>query len=109
MLQQPIPVQVLLRDTSGAGTAYVRFALGAGGFTGVAASLADGLDAADVSALLAGGTPLEDAAVLHAGARRIELQVPGLVSASATEVQLFLVYEGDPILSNPATPEGALP
>lgn len=106
MLQQPIPVQVLLRDLGG--TSYARFALGDGAYTGSAASLGDGLDAADVPDLLASGAPMPGAEVLHAGATRIELWVPDL-DLDVGEVQLFLVYEGEAILSNPVAPADGLP
>lgn len=109
LVQRLVPLQILLRDTSGGGTHYVRVALGAGIFEGNAAALADGLDAGDVAALLAAGTPLAGARVLHMGVGRIELWIPHAFPLADAEVQLFIVYEGDPILSNPAPIEGDAP
>jgi membrane-bound lytic murein transglycosylase B len=51
---------------------------------------------------LASGAPLPGARLLAMGADRLELLLPPGFDASAAEIQLFIVYEGDPILSNPA-------
>lgn len=107
LVQRAVPVQVVLRDLAGGGTQYVRFALGGPVVSGDAAALADGLDPADVAGLLASGTPLAGARVLHLGAERIDLWLPDVPAAAV--VQLFLVYEGDPILSNPAPVEASAP
>jgi len=42
------------------------------------------------------------ARVLFLGERRIDVWLPAAFAPAAAEVQLFIVYEGDPILSNPA-------
>jgi hypothetical protein len=102
MLQQDVPVQILVRDLASGGTHYVRIALGGAAVSGVDPALADGLDAVDVPALLASGTPLAGARVLYVAPGRVEFVLPPGVSVASTEVQLFLVYEGDPLLSNPA-------
>lgn len=101
LVQQAVPVQVLVRETGGGGTRYVRFPLGAVAVTGDAPSLADGLDAADVAGLLASGTPLTGARVLHMSPGRIEVWLPAGFALGAAELSLFVVYEGDPLLSNP--------
>jgi len=102
MLQQDVPVQILVRDLTSGGTHYVRVALGGTAVSGVDPALADGLDAADVPALLASGTPLVGARVLYVAPGRIEFVLPPGISVASVEVQIFLVYEGDPLLSNPA-------
>lgn len=102
LVQQAVPVQVLVRDLAGGGTRYARFPLGAAAVTGDAPSLADGLDAADVADLLASGTPLAGARVLQMSPGRIEVWLPADFALGAAEVTLFVVYEGDPLLSNPA-------
>jgi len=101
LVQRAVPLQVLVRDLA-SGTHYARFALGGPVVTGDAPSLADGLDPGDVFGLLASGVPLPGARVLGMGADRLELLLPPGFDASAAEIQLFIVYEGDPILSNPA-------
>lgn len=109
LVQRLVPLQILLRDSSGGGTRYLRVALGEGVFEGDAAALADGLDAGDVAPLLGEGAPLPSARVSYMGTRRIELWIPHAFSLANAEVQLFIVYEGDPILSNPAPIEGDAP
>ena len=109
LVQRLVPLQILLRDASGGGTRYVRVALGEGIFEGDAAALADGLDAGDVAPLLGEGTPLAGARVLSMGSGRIELWIPHAFPLANAELQLFIVYEGDPILSNPAPIEGEAP
>lgn len=102
LVQRAIGVTVVVRDLGGGGTHWAGFPLGGAAVEGDAPSLADGLDPGDVAGLLASGTPLAGARVLHLGARRIELWLPAPFSPATAEVQLFIVYEGDPILSNPA-------
>lgn len=109
LVQRLVPLQILVRDTGGDGTHYLRVALGEGVFEGDAAALADGLDAGDVAPLLGEGAPLASARVLHMGTGRIELWIPHAFPLANAEIQLFIVYEGDPILSNPAPIEGDAP
>lgn len=101
LVQQAVPVQVLVRDLAGDGTRYARFPLGGPAVEGDALALADGLDAADVAGLLASGTPLAGARVLQMSPGRIEVWLPADFALGLAEVQLFVVYEGDPLLSNP--------
>lgn len=111
MLQQPVPVQVLIRDLAGGGSLYARIALGGVVVSGVDPALADGLDPEDVAPLLASGTPLAGARVLYVAPGRVEFVLPSNFPITSAEVQIFLVYEGDPILSNPAplVVDGATP
>jgi hypothetical protein len=102
MLQQPVPVQVLVRDLATGGTDYVRVALGGVAVSGDEPALGDGLDPEDVAGLLASGTPLAGARVLFVAPGRVEFVLPPGVPLADAEVQIFLVYEGDPLLSNPA-------
>ena len=102
MLQQPVPVQVLVRDLAGGGSHYARIALGGTAVSGVDPALADGLDPGDVEALLASGTPLAGARVLYVAPGRVEFVLPSDFPIAVAEVQIFLVYNGDPLLSNPA-------
>lgn len=102
LVQESVLVHVLVRDLTGAGTRYARFPLGGAAVGGVAPALADGLDPADVAGLLASGTPLAGARVLQISPGRIEVWLPADFALGAAEVSLFVVYEGDPLLSNPA-------
>jgi hypothetical protein len=103
LIQLAYPLQVLIRDT-GRSAVYVRFDLAAGAvgaLVGVAPELTDGLDAVEAVALLAQGTPNEEAEVLFVGPGRIDVLLPSDFPAGQAEAQLF-VLEGDSIvLSNP--------
>lgn len=109
LVQRPIGLEVLVRDLAGDGTSHARFPLGGTPVSGVSAALADGLDPEDVAVLQASGTPLAGARVLHLGERRIDLWLPASFAPAAAEVQLFIVYEGDPLLSNPLPLEESAP
>ena len=111
MLQQQVPVQVVVRDLTSGGAHYARFVLGGPVVSGVEPALADGLDPGDVATLLASGTPLAGARVLYVAPGRVEFVLPTDFPIADAEVQIFLVYEGDPLLSNPAplVMDGATP
>jgi hypothetical protein len=100
MVQLAWPLQILVRETT-VGTGYVRFDVVNGPVTGIAAALADGLDAVDVPGLLAGGTPAADGEVVFLGVTRLEVLLPVSFPAGPAEVQLFVVDEGEAVLSNP--------
>jgi len=102
MLQQQVPVQVVVRDLASGGSHYARFALGGAAVSGVDPALANGLDPGDVATLLASGTPLAGARVLYVAPGRVEFVLPSDFPIAAAEVQIVLVYQGDPLLSNPA-------
>lgn len=102
MLQQQVPVQVVVRDLASGGSHYARVVLGGTAVSGVDPALTDGLEPEDVPALLASGTPLAGARVLYVAPGRIEFVLPSDFPVALAEVQIFLVFEGDPLLSNPA-------
>ena len=99
LVQLEWPLQILVRETT-TGTTYVRFDVVLGPFSGDASELANGLDPADVPGLLAAGTPA-DGDVVFLGERRLEVLLPVSFPAGPAEVQLFVVDEGDVVLSNP--------
>ena len=101
LAQLAYPLQILIRETT-TGTGYLRFDLGGGGaaVTGSAAALADGLQADEAEALLAGGAPAAGAGVLFLGLGRLEVTLPAGFPAGPAEIQLFVIDEGQPILSN---------
>jgi len=100
LVQLAWPLQILVRETT-AGTSYVRYDLVTGPLTGNAPGLADGLDPADVPGLLASGSPSPDGAVVFLGLTRLEVLLPTAFPAGPAEVQLFVVDEGEAVLSNP--------
>jgi len=97
LVQLAYPLQVLVR----AGTLYVRFDLSDGAVIGSAPQLADGLQADEAEALLDEGAPAPDARVLFLGLGRLELALPASFPAGPAEAQLFVIDEGEAILSNP--------
>jgi hypothetical protein len=100
LVQLAWPLQILVRETT-IGTGYVRFDVVTGPVTGTAPSLANGLDAADVPGLLASGSPSPDGALVFLGVTRLEVLLPATFPAGPAEVQLFVVDEGEVVLSNP--------
>jgi len=101
LAQIAYPLQILIRETT-TGTGYLRFDLGDGGaaVTGNAAALADGLQAGEAAGLLGGGTPAAGAGVLFLGLGRLEVTLPEGFPDGPAEIQLFVIDEGEPILSN---------
>lgn len=100
LAQLAYPLQVLIRETT-TGTEYLRFDLsGPSAATGTAAALADGLQANEAAALLGAGAPAAGAEVLFLGLGRLEVTLPAAFPAGPAEIQLFVIDEGQPILSN---------
>jgi hypothetical protein len=100
LVQLNYPLQILIRETS-SGSGYVRFDLSGTTVSGSAAELADGLDADEALALLGQGAPAPDAQVVHLGLHRLEVTLPGSFPSGGAAAQLFVVDEGEVILSNP--------
>jgi hypothetical protein len=97
LLQQPVPVQLLVFS----GASYVRYDLSGGAFTGSDPALVDGLQAQDVPALLAAGVEEPTAEVALVVPGRVDVLLPAAFPAGGAVAQLFIVHEGDAILSNP--------
>jgi len=100
LVQLAYPLQIVIRETS-SGTGYIRFDLSGDAVAGSAAELADGLDSDDALALLGQGTPVSEAQLVHLGLRRLEVTLPASFPSGGAEAQLFVVDEGEVILSNP--------
>jgi hypothetical protein len=96
LVQLAYPLQILVR----VGTQYVRYDLSAGAVSGVAAELADGLQADEAEALLGEGAPAAGARVLFLGLGRLEVALPASFPAGSGEAQLFVIDEGEVVLSN---------
>ena len=99
LAQLAYPLQILIRETT-AGTGYLRFDLAGDAVTGSAPDLADGLQADEAEALLGSGTPAVDARVLFLGLGRLEVTLPAGFADGPAEIQLFVIHEGEAILSN---------
>lgn len=96
LVQIAYPLQLLVH----VGASYVRFDLVSGTRTGLAPALADGLSADEAVALLGAGSPAPDGRILFLGAGRLEVALPESFPSGAAEAQLFVVDEGEPVLSN---------
>ncbi len=101
LVQIPYPLQVVVHEAGGG--QYVRYDLSGAAVSGMAPALADGLDAADALALLGEGAPSPDATVLFLGNSRIEVRLPASFPTGGAVAQLFVLYKGEAILSNPLT------
>ena len=99
LVQLAYPLQLLIRETT-TGTGYLRFDLPGAAAAGSAAELADGLQADEAEALLASGTFAPGARVLFLGLGRLEVLLPEDFPAGPAEIQLFVIDEGEAILSN---------
>jgi hypothetical protein len=100
LVQLAYPLQLLVRETT-TGTTYVRYDLSSGAVTGSSAALADGLQAGEVNALLGQGTAEPAARVLFLGLGRLDVALPPSFPGGPAEALLFVVDEGETILSNP--------
>jgi hypothetical protein len=99
MVQTPMAVQLLIRELDG--NDFVRFELSTGAFEGNLESLATGLDAVNVFELLALTEPSPGARLMALRPGRIEVLLPSDFPAGPAEAQLFFLYNGDPVFSNP--------
>lgn len=97
LIQQPVPVQLIVF----VGADYVRYDLSGGAATGSDPALLDGLDAQEAQALLGAGAPDPTARVVSVVPGRIEARLPDGFPSGHAVAQLFIVHEGDVILSNP--------
>jgi hypothetical protein len=59
------------------------------------------IQAGEAQGLLGAGTPAPDARVLFFGLGRLEVALPASFPAGAAEAQLFVIDEGETILSDP--------
>jgi hypothetical protein len=83
------------------GTSFARFDQTGSAVAGSAPLLADGLDAAEVPALLAAGSPATaPAALTQLRADRVTAVLPPGFSAGPASVVLYAVYQGQGFASN---------
>jgi hypothetical protein len=100
LVQQAIEIHVLVREMR-TGSRFVAFSLPFGAFEGVDPNLADGVDADAVFSVLEVMQPSSQARILEVSSSRVEVQLPRSFPPGLAEAVLFLIYEGEPILSNP--------
>jgi hypothetical protein len=83
------------------GAAWVRYGLGGDVTTGTDPALADGITAAEVTALLASGAPAgPPATVVALAPTRISVALPTSFGAGPTTVLVYALLEGETFLSN---------
>lgn len=83
------------------GTSFARFDQAGNAVAGSASQLADGLDATEVPALLAVGSPaVAPAALTQLHADRVTVVLPPGFSADTASVVLYAVYQGQGFASN---------
>lgn len=107
LVQLAYPIQLLVRETTN-GTRYVRYDLSGVAVTGDEPALADGLQAGEATALLQEGNADASARVLFLGLGRLDVKLPTGFPGGPAEAVLFVLDEGEVILSNPM-PVGSLP
>ena len=100
LIQSPLEIQILVRNLAN-GAQFVRYELSVGEFEGSSDSLLDGFTVEDIDAVLAASQPSAAARLLGLASNRIEVLLPAAFPAGAAEAQLFLLYRGERLLSNP--------
>jgi hypothetical protein len=100
LVQHPLEIQVLVRGQGS--PSYLRFELPGGVFAGHEPSLGGALEAAALPGLVSGSAPAPGPGVLLLAPDRVELMLPSTFPSGPAEAHLFLIYHGEPILSNPA-------
>lgn len=99
LIQQRLEIQVLLWTP--ATGAFARFDLPVGAFEGTTAVLTNDFLAEEIETLVAASSPSPRPRLLLLAPGRLELLLPASFAAGEARVQLYLVYRGEPILSNP--------
>ncbi len=100
LIQSPLEIQILVRNLAN-GAQFVRFELSVGEFEGSSNALLDGFDLEDIDAVLAASQPSATARLIGLAPSRIEVLLPPSFPSGAAEAQLFLIYRGERLLSNP--------
>lgn len=99
LVQQRIEIQVLLWTP--ATGAFTRFDLPVGAFEGTAPALLGDFSPDEIGPVAAASSRSRRPQVLLLAPGRIEVLLPAAFAAGEARVQLYLVYRGEPILSNP--------
>ena len=99
LVQQRLEIQVLFWTP--ASGAFTRFDLPVGAFEGSTPALQDDFIAAEIDAIVAASSRSRRPRMLLLAPGRIEVLLPAAFAAGEARVQLYLIYRGEPILSNP--------
>ncbi len=100
LVQSPLEIQILIRNLASADR-FVRFELSVGAFEGSSEALLDGFEIGDIDAVIAASRPISSARLLALATNRIEVLLPPEFPSGPAEAQLFLLYRGERLLSNP--------
>lgn len=99
LVQQRLEIQVLFWTPETG--AFTRFDLPVGAFEGNTPLLQDDFAAGEIDALVAASSRTRRPRMLLLAPGRIEVLLPASFAAGEARVQLYLIYRGEPILSNP--------
>jgi hypothetical protein len=100
LIHQPYPLQLFIREI-GSGNRFVCFSVPWGVMAGEDAIFANGLDEALVAEISNRATPSPDGEIAQLGPRHIIVHMPAGFPAGPVEAQIFVMYEGAPVFSNP--------
>jgi hypothetical protein len=100
LVQGEYPLQLFIRQM-GDGTRFICFSFRWGPMEGDHPSVEKGLTPKEALALGEIARPSEDARFLELAPGRMDVQLPADWPAGEAEAQLFVVYVGTPLFSNP--------
>ena len=103
IIQVPYPLQIFVRDTV-SGTQFVCFSVPYGVSRGDSSLVANGLDPEAALAMMEAGSTHthgdDDGRIVQVGAGFIDVLLPPDFAPSDGEVQLYVVYQGLPLISS---------
>jgi hypothetical protein len=100
LIHQPYPLQLFVREVQN-GTRYVCFSVPWGVMEGESTVFADGLDEAAVAQIGSLSTPSPDGRIVNVSPKHISVHLPADFPPGPAEAQLFVMYQGRPVFSNP--------
>lgn len=100
LIHQAYPLQLFIREIGG-GSHFVCFSVPWGVMAGEDAIFANGLDEGLVEEISNRATPSPDGDIVQLGPRHISVHMPSGFPSGAVEAQIFVMYEGAPVFSNP--------
>lgn len=100
LIHQPYPLQLFIREI-GSGSRFVCFSVPWGVMAGDDAIFANGLDEGLVAEIANRATPSPDGEIVQLSPRHISVHMPAGFPVGPVEAQIFVMYEGAPVFSNP--------
>ncbi len=100
LIHQPYPLQLFIREI-GSGSRFVCFSVPWGVMAGQDVIFANGLDEGLVAEISNRATPSPDGEIVQLSPRHISVHMPAGFPAGPVEAQIFVMYEGAPVFSNP--------